>query len=350
MNDAPRTPPRAARRTHPDAHLHDPPQRDVDVASAGRVGARTVVVGAGPIGRSVAALLTGDHHHVDLVSRSGRGVALPGVTVHALDATDATALGDLARGTAAIINCASPAYHRWPEGWPALSDALIRAAERAEAPLVNLSNLYAYGPTDGPMRPEQSLAPTSSKAAARARSWESMLAAHASGRIRAAEVRASDFIGPGTQSHLGDRVVPNVLAGKACQVIGDPDAAHAWCFRDDVARTLCAVARRSDAHGRVWHAPVTSTRSQREAIDDLADAAGVPKVAVSRVPKLGLWLVGLFDRDVRELRHVRYQFERPFLVDDDAARRELGIDPTPWSDVLRSTIEAYRRTETGSSS
>lgn len=193
---------------------------------------RTVVVGAGPIGRSLAGRLAQDGRAVDLVRRHASALDLPGVRVHAFDVRDPERLADLARGADAIVNCASPAYHRWPQEWPALADALVRSAERSGARLVNLSNLYAYGPSDAPYRPDQPLAPTSPKAEARAQAWRTMLDAHQAGRIRAAEVRASDFVGPATQSHLVDRVVPAVLVGRPAQVIGDPDAPHAWCYRD----------------------------------------------------------------------------------------------------------------------
>jgi nucleoside-diphosphate-sugar epimerase len=312
----------------------DPPARDVR--------RRTIVVGAGPIGRSLARLLVREGHAVDLVRRSDAGLDLAGVAVHRFDVRDGDRLAELARGARTIVNCASPPYHRWPHEWPALTDALVRAADRSGAALVNLSNLYAYGPSDEPLRPDRPLAPTSPKAEARARSWTTMLDAHRSGRIRAAEVRASDFVGPGTQSHLGDRVVPAILAGRAAQVVGDPDAPHAWCYREDVARTLLAVAHRDDAFGRAWHAPVAATRSTREAVAELAEVAGVAPVPVRAAPRWLLTLLGLVDVDVRELRPVLYQFERPFLVDDAETRERLGVAATPWREVLAATVAAYR--------
>ena len=42
--------------------------------------------------------------------------------------------------------------------------------------------------------------------------------------VQIAEARASDFYGPGvtTEGHLGERVVPRVLKGKAVTMIGEP--------------------------------------------------------------------------------------------------------------------------------
>jgi hypothetical protein len=36
--------------------------------------------------------------------------------------------------------------------------------------------------------------------------------------------------------------------------------------------------------------------------------------------------------------------ERPYLLDDRAARETLGMEPTPWEAVLREVVEHYRRT------
>jgi nucleoside-diphosphate-sugar epimerase len=77
-------------------------------------------------------------------------------------------------------------------------------------------------------------------------------------------------------------------------------------------------------------------------IDDLADAAGVPRVKVSRLPDALLRAVGLVKPLFREFREVAYQFSRPFILDDSAARAAFGLQPTPWPEILRDVIAAYR--------
>lgn len=47
-----------------------------------------------------------------------------------------------------IYNCVNPAYHRWATDWPPIAAALLDAAERADALLVTMGNLYGYGPVD----------------------------------------------------------------------------------------------------------------------------------------------------------------------------------------------------------
>jgi nucleoside-diphosphate-sugar epimerase len=238
-----------------------------------------VIVGYGAIGRGAAALLAGQGHEVRVVTRSGGPGGEPengaGRIEHlALDASDAAALTAAADAAAVIYNCASPAYHRWARDWPPLSAALLAAAERTGAVLATVSNLYGYGPVTGPMTEQLPLAATGRKGMARARMWQEALAAHRAGRARVTEVRASDYIGPGAQSLLGDRVLPRLLAGRGVQVTGRADTPHTWTYVGDVARLLVTAGGDERAWGRPWHVPSGAPRTQREAIGDLAGRPG----------------------------------------------------------------------------
>ena len=156
-----------------------------------------VIVGAGPVGSSLARILTGDGESVIVVTRSGRTPAGDGLRSVAADASDPDALSRICSGAAAIYNCANPgSYVEWERLWPPLASALLTAAESTGAVLVTMSNLYGYGPVTAPMTAGMPLRPTDHKGALRARMWEDARAAHEAGRIRATEARASDYIGP----------------------------------------------------------------------------------------------------------------------------------------------------------
>jgi nucleoside-diphosphate-sugar epimerase len=93
-----------------------------------------LVVGAGPVGRHVAALLVGRGDRVTVASRSGRDTRIGGAAHVALDASDADALTRAAEGTAVLYNCANPGdYAQWATAWPPLAAALLTAAERTGA-------------------------------------------------------------------------------------------------------------------------------------------------------------------------------------------------------------------------
>ena len=322
--------------------------------------AKHVVIGAGPVGTATARVLLDQGHDVVVATRSGSGPTQAGIDPAAgpraasgpivrgtitrvcADASSPEAMTRLAAGADAVYNCANPAYHRWATDWPPIAMALLSAAETNGAVLATVSNLYAYGPVDGPMTEDLPLAAQGVKGRTRAQMWEQALAAHQAGRVRATEVRGSDYLCPGPGSQMGDRVTPTALRGKAVSVLKSADQLHSWTSVEDVARLLVTAAADERGWGRAWHVPSNPPRTQREVVGDLCHVAGVEPVAVREHPAVIIRLLGLVNPVMREIAEVAYQFERPFVLDSSAAQETFGLAPTPWQDVLAALVAAYR--------
>ena len=301
-----------------------------------------LVVGAGSVGSALASQLSAAGADVTVVTRSGSGPQVPGIRTVALDASNATALLESVPASVAIYNCVNPPYHRWPQEWPPLAAAFITYAQRTGAVLVTCSNLYGYGPQSGPLTEELPLAATGTKGRVRTQMWADALALHHAGEIRSTEVRGSDYLFPGAQSRMGDRVVPRILAGKGVQLVGALDTPHSWTSPVDVARLMAVVGSDERAWGRAWHVPSNAPRTQQEVVCDIADAAACPRVKVGEVPAPILWALGLVNPGIRELKETDYQFSAPFILDDTAARTAFGLEPTPWSTMLAHLVTSYR--------
>src|SRR4051794_29231581 len=212
-----------------------------------------VIVGKGPVGTTTAELLAAGGHRVRVLSRSG-GTSTDAVEHRTVDASDAGALAEAARGAAAVYNAVNPAYDRWATDWPPVAAALLAAAERTGAVLVTMGNLYGYGRPAGPMTPDSPLGATDTKGRIRARMWSDMLAAHEDGRVRVTEARAADFVGPqvpADHSHLM-RQLPALRAGRRAWVVGDLDVPRGWSYLPDVAETLVTLGTDERALGRAW--------------------------------------------------------------------------------------------------
>ena len=314
------------------------------------MGELSLVIGAGVIGSQVADMLAQRGDRVSVVSRRGSGPA--GV---AADAADAGAMARLAEGVSVIYNCVNPPYHRWPADWPPIAASVLAAAERCGAVLVTLSNLYGYGPAVSggavsgghdeahPMTEATALAATGRKGRVRARVWQDALAAHQAGRVRVAEVRAADFVGPGAQSAMGERIVRRVRQEKNVSVLGRADRPHTWSFTDDVARMLVTAGTDPRAWGRAWHVPSNEPLSQRQVIGDFARAAGVGQVRVSEIPSVVLRGMGLVWPLMRELRETEYQFREDFVMDSSAAQAAFGLKPAPWEEIVAVTVNPASR-------
>ncbi len=317
---------------------------------AGQDSGLQVVVGAGPIGSGVAQALADLGHRVRVVTRSGSGPAGQGIELTAADASEPAALTGLTAGATAIYNCANPPYHHWSELWPPIARSLLTAAESSGAVLVTVSNLYGYGPAaqsigqrgydaEHPMTEKTPLAATGKKGMIRAQMWRDALAAHEAGRIRAVEVRASDYVGAGANSALGERVVTPLLRGRAVSVLGRADRPHTWSFTQDVVTMAVIAGNDSKAWGSAWHVPSGEPRTQRQAIDDLARVAGVKTVPVRTVPRAVLYGLGVASPLMRELRETEYQFSADFVMDSTAARQAFRLEPASWDLVAESALK-----------
>jgi nucleoside-diphosphate-sugar epimerase len=310
-----------------------------------------VVVGAGPIGSGIAQALVAQGQRVRVVTRSGSGPE--GIERVAADAADQAALIAATKGAAVIYNCANPPYHRWPELWPPIARSLLGAAQSADAVLVTISNLYGYGPASRsigqpgydighPMTEQTPLAATGPKGRVRAQMWRDALAAHEAGRLRAVEVRGSDYVGPGANAVLGDRVVPRVLKGQAVTMIGRTDRARTWTFTGDMVTMAITAGRDPMAWGRAWHVPSGPPRTQRQVVSDLASAAGVKQVPVRALPASVLFAAGVVSPLMRELRETEYQFRQDFVMDGSAAAETFGLEPASWDFVAEKILSSYR--------
>lgn len=284
-----------------------------------------VIVGAGAVGGTTARLLADRGDQVRLISRRGGGPRHPGIELVAADATDADRLTALARGAAALYNCANPLYHRWLTDWPPLAAAFLTAARRTGAVYAIAGNLYGYGPVDGPITPRTPLAATHPKLRLRADMWREALAAHRAGEIRATEVRASDYIE--ANSIFTFVLAEPLLAGKRAWVPAPLDVPHTWTSTTDVARTLIAAAGDERGWGEAWLVPSHPPMTVREIATRFTGYAGAPAPKLSPLPYPVLWSAGVFQPFVKELRTTRYQFTRPFIMDSTHTEQTFDLRP-----------------------
>ena len=291
-----------------------------------------VIVGAGPVGTATAKLLADRGEQVRVITRRGTGLERPGVERVAADATDAARLSELTKGTVALYNCANPPYHQWLTDWPPLTRALLSAAESSGAVLASASNLYGYGPVAGPINDATPLAATQPKLKVRADMWRDMLAAHQAGKIRATEVRASDYIE--ANSIFSFMLAKPLRAGKRAWVPAKLDVPHSWTSVSDVATALVTAATTERAWGRGWLVPTNPLLTVRQLATRFTELNQAPAPKLTSVPYPALWTMGLFDVTVKELRHTYYQWNRPFIVDSSVTERELGLAPTAIESAL----------------
>ena len=301
-----------------------------------------IVIGGGTIGRRVARMLTEKGKWVIVVSRSTPNLGLPGVEEKIADASSLESLLTVASSAKVIYNCANPPYNSWVVEWPKISSSVSEFAMRTGADLVICSNLYGYGPHEGVLTEDFPLKATWANGVARAKVWQENKALNDAEKLRVTEVRGSDYICANEQSRMGDRVVPNLIAGKPIQLLGAIDQPHTWTDPDDVAKLMLTLAEDNRSWGRPWHVPSNEPKTQREVVADIAKELGVTDYKVAPVGILLESILGVFNPVIRELNRGRYQFAKPYVVSSKAAQETFGLLPKPWNQVIADLVMTYK--------
>ena len=304
-----------------------------------------VVFGAsGGAGGAVVRALAERGERVRAVRRGRRGDLPPEVETVVADAMDANAARAACAGATVVYHCVNTPYSDWPATLPVIMDNLIAGAGAAAATLVYCDNLYMYGPVDGPMTEETPRAATGAKGRLRVMLERTLLEAHTAGRVRAAIGRGSDFFGPGATNTVAAQLVfAPVVAGRRGRWVGSLDRPHSLNYIDDFARGLITLGGEPAAAGQVWHIPAVAAPTGREFIHAVCRAAGRrPKAGV--FPRWLIRIVAVFDRTMRELLEVLYQFERAFTMDAGKYIRTFG-EPglTPLDRAVARTLDWHRQ-------
>ncbi len=301
-----------------------------------------IVIGSGPLGRATANALVQLGHNVALINRAGVVKNLKaGAAPYAMDILKETHLPKQIGQCAALYFCAQPAYHRWPQEFPALQDAAITLATHAGARLVVAENLYGYGAIAGPMTEDLPLNPNTGKGRVRAAMHDRLMAAHRAGVVQVAIARGADFFGPYVDgSAVGARTFKAIVTGKAAEIIGDLNTPHDYTFVEDFGRAMAILGTDERALGEVWHVPNAPTLSTGQFLELGFKYAGrSPKFR--RLKKMHLMLAGLFIPPARETIEMLYQFTMPFRVNHDKFVKTFGNIATPFEVSLQRTVKWY---------
>ena len=300
-----------------------------------------MVLGAGPVARSIVAALRS--RGIDAVVASRSGTELPGARAVKVDVLNTDNLRKFVSGASAVYQASQPEYHRWPQEFPAMQDSVVSALRGSDTVLVAVENLYGYGAVNGPLVESLPLTATTRKGKVRAELWRTLEAEHTAGRLKVTAGRASDFFGPHAEaSAVGDRFFLPLLNGKKSDILGNPDALHTYTFVGDFGEALVRLALDERSLGRPWHVPNAPTISTRAF---LATAAGIARVEprFAARSKSQLRFVGMFITPVRETIEMMYEFEDDFVVDHSAYTSVFGDHATPLHQSLAITIDWWKQ-------
>ena len=230
----------------------------------------------------------------------------------------------------------------WREAWPKAIGNFVAACEATGARMVFIDNLYMYGPQTAPLVETMPLTSYGAKPAARSAATRIWMEAAAAGRARIAALRAPDFYGPNVGlAFLGDTTIGALAKGKSAFFIGSPDIPHDFAYVPDIARAATTLLDAPDsAFGQAWHVPCAPTRTTREILKMAADALGV-RLRLNTLPEASCGAAGLFSPFLRELKEMRFTWDRPYHVDATKFAKAFWSDATPFETGVRETALSF---------
>jgi nucleoside-diphosphate-sugar epimerase len=306
---------------------------------------RITIFGYGPTGRATTARLLAEGREI-IVAQRNRPSDLPKEATFApVDALDRDAVVKAVRGSGQFVVAIGFPYSGslWRDVWPKAVSNFVAACRATGARMLLIDNLYMYGPQTTPLIEPMALSDHGLKPAARAAATRVWLAAAATGEARVAALRPPDFYGPGVGlSFLGDTSIGKLAQDKPAVFVGSPDVLHDYAYVPDIARAATTLLDAPDsAFGQAWHMPCAPTRTTREILQIAADTLDV-KLRIGAMPA---WLLGpsaMFSPFLRELKEMRFQWDRPYQVDASRFKAAFWSDVTPFDIGVRETAFAFR--------
>lgn len=225
-------------------------------------------------------------------------------------------------------------------------DNVIAAAAAADARLIMVDNLYAYGCPKGPISTHTAEAATTEKGAVRREIARRLRHANDTGRCRVAIGRVSDYYGPGgTNTPVYVLGVQRALAGKRPKALIHGAQPHTFHYLPDAARGFARLIESTAADGQAWLLPAAPPITQDDLMTLIATQAGAPTPR-GRVSRAMLAVAGLAHPDVRQLSELICQWDRPYTIDTAAFGNALGtIKTTPHEQAVAETLDAFRDTK-----
>lgn len=303
------------------------------------------IFGYGSTGRATAERLAAQGREVVVAQRT-KPPALPrGASFAACDALDLESVLAAARESAQIVVAIGFPYNGklWLGEWPKAIGNFVAACEKTGARMVFVDNLYMYGPQTAPLVETMPLAAYGKKPAARSAATRVWMEASSRGRARIAALRAPDFYGPNVPlAYLGKPSIGALARGKPAFFVGSPDIPHDYAYVPDVARAVTTLLDAPDsAFGQAWHVPCAPTRTTQQILKIAADALGV-KLRIRSLPARLLAPLGLVSPMLREMREMRFQWDRPYRVDASKFAKAFWSDATPFETGVPSTAWSFR--------
>lgn len=306
---------------------------------------------AGAIGQSIASALRAEGKPYRVVGRSRESLTAqfgsdPLAEIVIWNPDDPESVRQAARGIDTLIYLVGVDYWKFAMHPVLMEKTLAGATAEGVSRFILIGTVYPYGRAQSERvtesHPRQ---PHTFKGRMRKAQEDLLMAADAAGKLRATVLRLPDFFGPGVdKSFLGSAFTAAARGGTA-DLIGPIDRPHQFVFVPDVGPVVLKLAANPGAYGRIWHYGGSGVTSQKALIEELERQTGRP-LRRRVVGKLGLQVLGLFNRMLREMVEMHYLVTEPVIMEDQALEALIG--PLPRTSYAEGVRQALATAKSGS--
>ncbi|HET6520532.1 MAG TPA: NAD(P)H-binding protein [Geminicoccaceae bacterium] len=310
---------------------------------------KAAILGAtGPTGKHLARELSARGVAVRAVSRSAAhldrafGADGPAVERVATDALDAAATVRAVEGCDVVFDCIGLPMDRIADHPPTARN-VAAAVARTGARAVHVSSYWAYVPIRRTPLTEDHPRAGGGLPVRMRREAEDILQG-----AGAAVVNLPDFYGPEVHTSTLQNALAEAAAGRTVNWLGAPDTPREYVYVPDAMRAIADLAAREQAYGERWivagAGPIPLTR-----VVELAERHLGRPVRVRSAGPLTVRVLGLFNRQLRELMPLVPTYVRPIAYDGAKLRGLIGeIPTTPYEAGIPRTLDWLAERGTGS--
>ena len=302
---------------------------------------RIAVVGAtGPAGIHLVRELSARGRMLVAVSRREdtlRGLfGDTGVEIRTADALDRQSTAAAITGCDLVIDCIGLPPERMADH--PRTAAVITAAARAHgARCLLVSSYWSFFPQQGEVISESHPRHDGDEWFRLRREAEDIMLA-----AGAAVVHFPDFFGPHVHTGTVQLALEEAVAGKPVNWLGRPDYPREVSFIPDAVRIVSDLLEHEEAFGTNWGIPGNGAITANH-LADVASAALARKVRVRAISGWLLRLLSLMHPELRKVRPMIPQYDRPVRYDTSRLRSLIGeVTTTPLDDAIEKTIEWLR--------
>jgi nucleoside-diphosphate-sugar epimerase len=227
----------------------------------------------------------------------------------------------------------------WLDGFPKAVRAVINACKKEGAKLVYFDNVYMYGLVDETMTEDLPSKPDSVKGTARMIAADLILGAIKNQELQAMICRSADFYGDYAYFDVIKQIAVALQKNKKAMLLFREDKKHSITYIPDAAKAVAFLAQQLDAYQQIWHLPTDSNAlTGKQLVELVADVINKePRYKV--ISKGMIKFISFFNRQLRELIKLSYQWENDYLFSSEKLEKKYNIKPLSYKDGITDHLK-----------